>query len=304
MWTQAATGACGDDEPCPLGRADQGHFFQRDDNPWVDKREVLPLVAKSLHVCTPSLLTNGHPQVFDAEDADYPKIAYEFPWDPTEDPQKFHIIKSYHRVDCEDGKLTDECYKSRWSPTDPSVTVGKGKEYGKTEPNARVVPKGRGGGTADTELPPANTGVGPPAPPPPGKLPQPRKLPPTDAPRPKEDIGDSPLEKYNSEGVGQERGKSEFHQPVGTPESIKGKPPEPKKTAPPEARKGKGPEARPQSGYANVPLANSSGDTNGAVASTFGTNCCWPLNWQARGCTGTPAPECNANVCTQGHKEW
>jgi hypothetical protein len=45
MWTQAATGACGNDEPCPLGRADQGHFFQRDDNPWVDKREVLPLVA-------------------------------------------------------------------------------------------------------------------------------------------------------------------------------------------------------------------------------------------------------------------
>jgi hypothetical protein len=49
---------------------------------------------------------------------------------------------------------------------------------------------------------------------------------------------------------------------------------------------------------------NSSGDTDGAVASTFGTNCYWPLNWQARGCTGTPAPECNAIVCTKGHKEW
>ena len=202
------------------------------------------------------LFTDGHPQVFDAEDADYPKIAYEFPWDPTEDPQKFHIIKSYHRVNCEDGKLTDECYKTRWHPTDPSVTVGKGKEYGKTEPKARVVPEGQGGRTSDTGLPPAKTVVGPP--PPPGK-PPPGKLPPTDAPRPKEDIGDSPLEKYNSEGVGQERGKSEFHQPLGTPESIQGKPPEPKKTAPQEARTGKGPEARPQSGYAcncgKIPLA-------------------------------------------------
>jgi hypothetical protein len=40
MWTQAQTGACNNGEPCPLGQADQGHFFQRDDNPWVDNREV------------------------------------------------------------------------------------------------------------------------------------------------------------------------------------------------------------------------------------------------------------------------
>ncbi len=53
MWTQAATGACGDDEPCPLGRADQGHFFQRDDNPWVDKREVLPLVPSACIFVSP-----------------------------------------------------------------------------------------------------------------------------------------------------------------------------------------------------------------------------------------------------------
>ena len=26
--------------PCPIGRADQGHFFQRDEDPWVDKRQV------------------------------------------------------------------------------------------------------------------------------------------------------------------------------------------------------------------------------------------------------------------------
>ena len=29
MWSQAQTYACGTDKPCPIGKADQGHFFQR-----------------------------------------------------------------------------------------------------------------------------------------------------------------------------------------------------------------------------------------------------------------------------------
>ena len=189
-------------------------------------------------------------QVFDAENALEPKVAYEFPWDPTEDPQKFHIVESSHRVDCEDGTLTDECYKHRWHPPESSAAVAPVEEHDTPEPDI-VVPKGEGGGSADTELPPEESGETLPPPHPP------EKMPPTEsesgtAPRPKDDMGESPLEKSDSDGVEQERGEGEFDQPVGTPDSIKGSLPEPKNNAPPEARKGKGPEARPQSGYATI----------------------------------------------------
>jgi hypothetical protein len=203
----------------------QGHFFQRDDNPWVDKREV-----------------------FDAEDANDPHIAFEYPWDPAADPQKFHIYdKSRHRVDCEDGTLTDECYKTRWHPPDPEVEVAPAKEYTKPTPRAIVVPKGEGGGAADTELPPDEIGNNPLPPPPPEKMP-PKERESHTLPRPSDTIGDNPLDSADSQGVEPERREGEFEQPVGTPEAIQGTPPEPKKEIPPEARHGTGPEARPQSG--------------------------------------------------------
>ncbi|EKX38249.1 hypothetical protein GUITHDRAFT_115591 [Guillardia theta CCMP2712] len=48
MWSQAQTYACGTDKPCPIGKADQGHFFQRNVNPWVDKREVFDAYGKRI----------------------------------------------------------------------------------------------------------------------------------------------------------------------------------------------------------------------------------------------------------------
>lgn len=40
MWSMSQTNSCGDTWPCVLGKADQGHFFQREENPYVDKRMV------------------------------------------------------------------------------------------------------------------------------------------------------------------------------------------------------------------------------------------------------------------------
>lgn len=57
MWSQAQTGACGTTTPCPLGKADQGHFFERGQNPYVDKREV-----------------------FDPYGQTYKRIQFEYPW--------------------------------------------------------------------------------------------------------------------------------------------------------------------------------------------------------------------------------
>ena len=57
MWSQAQTGACGTTTPCPLGKADQGHFFERGQNPYVDKREV-----------------------FDPYGQAYKHIQFEYPW--------------------------------------------------------------------------------------------------------------------------------------------------------------------------------------------------------------------------------
>jgi len=230
---------------------------------WISERSPLrprfPSYASALvFVCRMGTFSRiRQRQVFDAENALEPKTAYEFPWDPTEDPQQFHLVHSFHRVDCEDGTLTEDCYKRRWHPPESSVAVAPVKEHARPAPKDIVVPKGEGGGTADTELPPEETGEWPPPPPPP------EKMPPTDsetgtAPRPKGDIGESPFEKSDSDGVEQERGKGEFSQPVGTPDSIKGSPPEPKKNAPPEARNGEGPEARPQSGYATAPCPSPS----------------------------------------------
>jgi hypothetical protein len=49
-------------------------------------------------------------------------VAYEYPWDPATDPQRFHLYdKSGERIDCEHGKLTPECYKERWHESDPTV---------------------------------------------------------------------------------------------------------------------------------------------------------------------------------------
>lgn len=64
LWSQAQTYSCGDDTPCPIGQADKGHLFQRDDNPYVDKREV-----------------------FDAYGQHYAQIRNEYPWDPAVYPQ-------------------------------------------------------------------------------------------------------------------------------------------------------------------------------------------------------------------------
>ena len=142
MWSQAATGACGSGDACPEGQADRGHFFQRDENPWVDKREV-----------------------FDAYGQQYAHIRDEYPWDPAEDPQKFHLTERFkarvpaglapgdrfkvdeggvvkevtvppnaaagstvqveRRIDCEDGHMTPDCYKQRWKPAVSAVAPAK-----------------------------------------------------------------------------------------------------------------------------------------------------------------------------------
>lgn len=188
---------------------------------------------------------------------------YEYPWDPAADPQKFHIFEDGHRTDCEDGKLTDECYKTRWHPLEPKVKVAPVKEYKKPTSQEIVVPKGVGGGSADTESPPDEKGENT-QPRPPGKLP-PKEREAHTAPRSPDTIGDNPLESVDSQGVEQERGDGEFEQPVGTPEASKGAPPEPKKDIPSEARHSTGPEARSQSGYAFCPLLLSAAKLFSAV---------------------------------------
>ena len=142
MWSQAATGACGSEDECPEGQADRGHFFERDENPWVDKRVV-----------------------FDAYGQQYEHIRDEYPWDPAEDPQKFHLTERFkarvpaglapgdkfkvdeggvakeitvpqnaaagstvqveRRIDCEDGHMTPDCYKQRWKPAVSAVAPAK-----------------------------------------------------------------------------------------------------------------------------------------------------------------------------------
>jgi len=172
---------------------------------------------------------------------------YEYPWDPASDPQKFHINdKSGHQINCEDGKLTEECYKTRWTPPEPEDVVVPIQDNTRQDSH-RIVPKGEGTGTADTVLPPDEPGETPPPLAPPGKLPPTRRNSGT-APRPAGGTGEIPSSQADSEGVERERGESEFQQPVGKPETITGTPPEPRKGVPPEGRSNAGPHARPNTG--------------------------------------------------------
>ena len=116
-------------------------------NPWVDKREV-----------------------FDAEKYRHTPVQYEYPWDPTFDPQKYYITNSAgQRIDCEDGHWGEECYKKRWHPPDPAISDVAPHKFTKPTPSSKPpVPKG-GKGTADTDVPPAERGVFH-RPPPPGPM--------------------------------------------------------------------------------------------------------------------------------------
>jgi len=156
-----------------------------------------------------------------------------------------HETRMDHRIDCETGVLTDDCYKHRYQPPDPFADVGR-KEYEKSMPKDVTVPVGSGGGDADIDLPPEEEGEEAP-PPSQGKLPPAERESET-APRPTDDIGDSPSENGDSTGVETERGQHQFEQPLATPEAIKGTPPEPRKGIPPEARQSSGPRARSQEG--------------------------------------------------------
>ena len=152
-----------------------------------------------------------------------------------------HKTRMNHRVDCENGHLSEDCYKHRYHPPEPTADA-QTREYTKSPPKEAAVPVGPGPGNAETDLPPDEIGKDVPVEPH-------EKLPPGErssgtAPRPKDDIGDSPFEPGDSAGVETERGEGEFEQPVGAPEAIEGVPPESRKGTPPEGRQGGVPEAR------------------------------------------------------------
>jgi hypothetical protein len=97
FWSQEQTYSCGDTTPCPLGFGDQGHFFQEGSNPYVDKR-----------------------MVFDPYPQEEHRARREFPWDPAAYPQHYHMYDHKgDRINCDDGKLTPECFKDRTAKPPP-----------------------------------------------------------------------------------------------------------------------------------------------------------------------------------------
>mmetsp|Transcript_70355 Transcript_70355/g.168525 ORF Transcript_70355/g.168525 Transcript_70355/m.168525 type:complete len:274 (+) Transcript_70355:28-849(+) len=90
MWSESQTYACGTSKPCAQGKADKSHFFQRDTNPFVDRRRVFDAEAQA------SVLKPGT-----GKDV--------FPWDPTRDPQLYPKADG-RKVSCEDGVLRNECF--------------------------------------------------------------------------------------------------------------------------------------------------------------------------------------------------
>jgi hypothetical protein len=64
LWSDSQTGACGTTIPCEKGQADRGHDFQRNTNPWVDKRRTFDPYAQATE-----------------------EGRANYPWDPTRDPQ-------------------------------------------------------------------------------------------------------------------------------------------------------------------------------------------------------------------------
>jgi hypothetical protein len=83
LWSDSQTGSCGLTTPCPKGRADSGHGFQRTTNPFADKRRT-----------------------FDPYAQETAEGRSSYPWDPSRDP------KAFGTADCSDGKITDDCIKA------------------------------------------------------------------------------------------------------------------------------------------------------------------------------------------------
>jgi hypothetical protein len=83
LWSDSQTGTCGLTTPCPKGRADSGHGFQRTTNPFADKRRT-----------------------FDPYAQETAEGRSSYPWDPSRDP------KAFGTADCSDGKITDDCMKA------------------------------------------------------------------------------------------------------------------------------------------------------------------------------------------------
>jgi hypothetical protein len=98
-WSDSMTYACGTTTPCKMGDADRGHYFQRDTNPFVDKRRVFDREGQ--------LDQDNHDTGADS-----------FPWDPTRHPQIFDS-----QVDCSDGALRPECYARPGLPTEPAAAA-------------------------------------------------------------------------------------------------------------------------------------------------------------------------------------